>query len=129
MYALKGPKMKYGVKGYETNFPLEHAQKDVRFAQALADDHGISMSVSGAANGMYDFYLSYRLHMLTTYIILSLLVMINRMVQGCKRSRVKQERLCGCNRKHSSRIRQIITCFTTKQEAYVLFFSTRQSVK
>ncbi|CAN8076453.1 unnamed protein product [Agarophyton chilense] len=53
MYALKGPKMKYGAKGYETNFPLEHAQKDVRFAQALADEHGISMSVSGAANEWY----------------------------------------------------------------------------
>ncbi|KAI0564503.1 3-hydroxyisobutyrate dehydrogenase NAD-binding [Gracilaria domingensis] len=51
MYALKGPKMKHGARGYETNFPLEHAQKDVRFAQALADDHGISMSVSSAANG------------------------------------------------------------------------------
>lgn len=51
MFALKGPKMKHGVKGYDTNFPLEHAQKDVRFAQMLGDDHGISMSVSSAANG------------------------------------------------------------------------------
>lgn len=51
MFSLKGPKMKYGEKGYDTNFPLEHAQKDVRFAQALGDDHGISMSVNSAANG------------------------------------------------------------------------------
>lgn len=51
MFALKGPKMKHGVKGYDTNFPLEHAQKDVRFAQALGDENGISMSVSSAANG------------------------------------------------------------------------------
>lgn len=51
MFALKGPKMKDGAKGYDTNFPLEHAQKDVRFAQALGDDLGISMSVSSAANG------------------------------------------------------------------------------
>lgn len=51
MFGLKGPKMKHGAKGYETNFPLEHAQKDVRFAQALGDEHGISMSVSSAANG------------------------------------------------------------------------------
>lgn len=53
MFALKGPKMKQGAKGYETNFPLEHAQKDIRFAQLLGDDHGISMSVSSAANEWY----------------------------------------------------------------------------
>lgn len=53
MFSLKGPKMKHGAKGYQTNFALEHAQKDVRFAQALGDDHGISMSVSSAANGMF----------------------------------------------------------------------------
>lgn len=51
MFALKGPKMKHGVKGYETNFPLEHAQKDIRFAQLLGDELGISMGVSSAANG------------------------------------------------------------------------------
>lgn len=51
MFALKGPKMKRGVKGYDTNFPLEHAQKDVRFAQLLGDEKGISMGVSSAANG------------------------------------------------------------------------------
>lgn len=51
MFALKGPKMKHGVKGYEASFALEHAQKDIRFAQLLGDEHGISMSVSSAANG------------------------------------------------------------------------------
>lgn len=51
MFALKGPMMKSGEKRYDTNFPLEHAQKDVRFAQALGDEHGISMAVSSAANG------------------------------------------------------------------------------
>lgn len=52
MFALKGPKMQKGAKGYETNFPLEHASKDIRFAQLLGDEQGISMGVSGAANGM-----------------------------------------------------------------------------
>ena len=51
MFALKGPKMKHGVKSYDTNFPLEHAQKDIRFAQMLADEKGINMGVSSAANG------------------------------------------------------------------------------
>lgn len=51
MFALKGPKMQHGSAGYETNFPLEHAQKDIRFAQLLGDEKGINMSVSSAANG------------------------------------------------------------------------------
>ena len=51
MFALKGPKMKDSVKEYTTNFPLEHAQKDMRFAQLLGDEVGISMGVSSAANG------------------------------------------------------------------------------
>lgn len=55
MYALKGPKMEQGSKDFSTNFPLEHAQKDVRFAQALADDNGLSTSVSGAANGTFQY--------------------------------------------------------------------------
>lgn len=53
MFGLKGPKMQHGTKGYDTNFPLEHAQKDIRFAQLLGDEHGVSMSVSSAANGMF----------------------------------------------------------------------------
>lgn len=52
MFALKGPKMQHGEKGYATNFPLEHAQKDVRFAQALGDEQGVPLSVASAANGM-----------------------------------------------------------------------------
>lgn len=56
MFALKGPKMKHGAKGYQTNFPLEHAQKDVRFAQALGDELGISMSVSSASNGSFHYF-------------------------------------------------------------------------
>lgn len=51
MFALKGPKMKHGANGYDTNFPLEHAQKDVRFAQALGDDNGLSLSVNSAGHG------------------------------------------------------------------------------
>lgn len=54
MFALKGPKMKHGAKGYATNFPLEHALKDSRFGQALGDDQGISMAVNAAANGKSD---------------------------------------------------------------------------
>lgn len=47
--------MQNGAKGYEaTNFPLEHAQKDMRFAQLLADEQGISMGVSSAANGGFN---------------------------------------------------------------------------
>lgn len=53
MFALKGPKMKLGAKGYDTNFPLEHAQKDVDFAQELGANHGVNMSVSSAANGTF----------------------------------------------------------------------------
>lgn len=82
--------MKYGVKEYDTNFPLEHAQKDVRFAQALADDNGISMSVSGAANGMYQM-----LSIISSssadqqYDFIACGYMTNRVVQSCQRSRVK----------------------------------------
>lgn len=43
--------MKEGAKGYDTNFPLEHAQKDVTFALALGDNHGINMGIGGAAKG------------------------------------------------------------------------------
>ena len=53
MFSLKGPKMKSGEKGYDTNFALEHALKDARFAQALGDHHGISMSVNTSATGKF----------------------------------------------------------------------------
>lgn len=53
MFALKGPKMADGEKKYATNFPLEHAQKDVRFAQALASEKGIDVTTSSAAHGTF----------------------------------------------------------------------------
>lgn len=67
MFALKGPKMKTGEKGYDTNFPLEHAQKDVRFAQALGDELGISISVSSAANGKCLFLLCVSINQIKSF--------------------------------------------------------------
>eukprot|EP00179_Madagascaria_erythrocladioides_P010022 CAMPEP_0198325946 /NCGR_PEP_ID=MMETSP1450-20131203/13575_1 /TAXON_ID=753684 ORGANISM="Madagascaria erythrocladiodes, Strain CCMP3234" /NCGR_SAMPLE_ID=MMETSP1450 /ASSEMBLY_ACC=CAM_ASM_001115 /LENGTH=371 /DNA_ID=CAMNT_0044029877 /DNA_START=134 /DNA_END=1249 /DNA_ORIENTATION=- len=50
MFNLKGPKMKQGVRDYAPHFPLEHAQKDMRFAGMLAEELQISMPVAAAAN-------------------------------------------------------------------------------
>lgn len=49
MFGLKGPKMQKDAKGYDKNFALEFALKDVRFAQALGKEHGVKMDVSSAA--------------------------------------------------------------------------------
>lgn len=49
MFGLKGPKMQEDTKGYDKNFALEFALKDVRFAQALGKEHGVKMDVSSAA--------------------------------------------------------------------------------
>lgn len=53
MFSLKGPKMGTEAKNYEVNFPLEHAQKDLRFAALLGDDLGIPLPVCSAANEVY----------------------------------------------------------------------------
>uniref|UniRef100_A0A7S1TEV1 6-phosphogluconate dehydrogenase NADP-binding domain-containing protein n=1 Tax=Compsopogon caeruleus TaxID=31354 RepID=A0A7S1TEV1_9RHOD len=53
MFSLKGPGMKTSSRSYPTNFPLEHAQKDMRFAQAMADSLNVSMPIASAANEVY----------------------------------------------------------------------------
>lgn len=48
MYALKGPKMLAG--DHATNFPLKHAQKDVRLAVNLGEKVGQPLPVAAATN-------------------------------------------------------------------------------
>lgn len=48
MFKLKGPSM---IKDeHPTHFPLKHAQKDIRFSIAFADQIGVSLPISSAAN-------------------------------------------------------------------------------
>ncbi|CAM9443870.1 unnamed protein product, partial [Hapterophycus canaliculatus] len=51
MIALKGPLM--AKKDYASNFPLKHAQKDMRFALGLGDKVAQSLPVAAAANAEY----------------------------------------------------------------------------
>lgn len=51
MFALKGPKMAAEQRNYTTNFPLEHALKDMQFAQQLGDMNGVNMPVAASATG------------------------------------------------------------------------------
>ncbi|GAB0494409.1 hypothetical protein MMPV_005702 [Pyropia vietnamensis] len=53
MFALKGPKMVTAEKAYAPNFPLEHAQKDLRFTLALAEEATVPMPVAAATNALY----------------------------------------------------------------------------
>jgi len=48
MFALKGPSMMKDE--HPTHFPLKHAQKDMRFAIAMADELGVSLPTSASAN-------------------------------------------------------------------------------
>merc|ERR1711907_612474 len=48
MFKLKGPKMIAG--DHAPNFPLKHAQKDMRFALGMADAMEQSLPVASAAN-------------------------------------------------------------------------------
>lgn len=50
MFGLKGPQVQDNVKRYDSHFTLELAVKDTRLAQALANEHGVGMSVSNTAN-------------------------------------------------------------------------------
>uniref|UniRef100_A0A7S2V669 6-phosphogluconate dehydrogenase NADP-binding domain-containing protein n=1 Tax=Fibrocapsa japonica TaxID=94617 RepID=A0A7S2V669_9STRA len=51
MFKLKGPTM---IKGaYPANFPLKHAQKDMRFALKLGDELGAPLPAAAAANEEY----------------------------------------------------------------------------
>ena len=51
MFRLKGPKMLAG--DHAPNFPLKHAQKDMRFALNLGDQVGQALPVSAAANAAF----------------------------------------------------------------------------
>lgn len=49
MFALKGPKMIAG--DHAPNFPLQHAEKDMRLAVALGEQSGVSLPVASTADG------------------------------------------------------------------------------
>jgi len=51
LFSLKGPQMKVG--SYPPAFPLKHAQKDMKLALLLADDLGVALPTSAAANEQY----------------------------------------------------------------------------
>ena len=51
MFRLKGPKMLAG--DHAPNFPLKHAQKDMRFALNLGDQVGQALPASAAANAAF----------------------------------------------------------------------------
>lgn len=52
MYKLKGGKM-VG-RDYAPNFPLKHAQKDMRLALEMGSSLGLALPTSAAANGEYE---------------------------------------------------------------------------
>ena len=51
MIGMKGPAMLK--RAYEPQFPLKHAQKDMRFAVGLADELGLGLPVAAASNEQY----------------------------------------------------------------------------
>lgn len=51
MFKLKGPNMASSKRDYTTNFPLEHALKDMKFAQELGANSGVDMPVAKSATG------------------------------------------------------------------------------
>jgi len=51
MIGMKGPAMLK--RAYEPQFPLKHAQKDMRFAVGLADDVGLGLPLAAASNEQY----------------------------------------------------------------------------
>merc|ERR1719201_2459068 len=51
MFRLKGPKMLKG--DHAPNFPLKHAQKDMRFALGLGDQVSTPLPLAAAANAAY----------------------------------------------------------------------------
>jgi len=51
MFSIKGPQMKTG--SYPPAFPLKHAQKDMKLALLLADELGVALPTSAAANEQY----------------------------------------------------------------------------
>jgi len=40
-------------KAFDPNFPLKHAQKDMKLALDLAGKHGLSLPTTAAANSVY----------------------------------------------------------------------------
>jgi 3-hydroxyisobutyrate dehydrogenase-like beta-hydroxyacid dehydrogenase len=51
LFKLKGPKMLKG--DHAPNFPLKHAQKDMRFALQLGDQVSTPLPLAAAANASY----------------------------------------------------------------------------
>ncbi len=51
LFRLKGPLVLQD--SYVANFPLKHAQKDMRLALELAQEQGLSLSAALAANELY----------------------------------------------------------------------------
>ena len=51
LVTLKGAAMVK--REYPANFPLEHAQKDMRFAVGLGDELGMDLPVAAASNELY----------------------------------------------------------------------------
>jgi 3-hydroxyisobutyrate dehydrogenase-like beta-hydroxyacid dehydrogenase len=51
MYALKGPKMLK--HDHDTNFPLQHAHKDMKLAVDMAGDAGVAYSVTECAEKVF----------------------------------------------------------------------------
>uniref|UniRef100_A0A6V1VYN4 6-phosphogluconate dehydrogenase NADP-binding domain-containing protein n=1 Tax=Heterosigma akashiwo TaxID=2829 RepID=A0A6V1VYN4_HETAK len=54
MFKLKGPAMAAPGAAYPAAFPLKHAQKDMKFALALAAQLGVELPVAAAANAAYE---------------------------------------------------------------------------
>jgi len=52
MFRGKGPLM-VAQKAFDPNFPLKHAQKDMKLALDLAGKHGLSLPTTAAANSVY----------------------------------------------------------------------------
>ncbi|KAJ8907628.1 hypothetical protein NDN08_007738 [Rhodosorus marinus] len=53
LFKMKGGNMLTDKRNYAPHFPLEHAQKDMRFACSLADQAEVQMPVASAANQLF----------------------------------------------------------------------------
>ncbi|KAA8491895.1 Glyoxylate/succinic semialdehyde reductase 1 [Porphyridium purpureum] len=53
MFKMKGPNMVQSKRQYTVNFPLEHQQKDMRFALQMGDSSATPMPVAAAANELF----------------------------------------------------------------------------
>lgn len=53
LFRMKGAKMLKETKDYAPHFPLEHMQKDMRFASLLGDQLDVALPVAAAANELF----------------------------------------------------------------------------